>query len=195
MLEDEEQLRQLVERVVAMAELRPMSVLREDAIAQAVDGRGERHRRPAFRKLNASCADKMRWSTTRTPTASAASTTARVRTLSCSVGATVPFGWLWARTTPNAPRRGFDHKPRVDGCTIDGPFFQRLDAVAQKPVAGIERDQILGRQLHAGAGDRERQEQLDNLVVREAVQAGLQEAIAQPLPVAVIVRLVIAPVR
>ena len=33
---------------------------------------------------------------------------------------------------------GFDHAPRIDGCTIDGSLFQRFDSVTQKPVARIE---------------------------------------------------------
>ena len=53
---------------------------------------------PAFRKLKVLSGDTIRWSATRRPMVSAASTTARVITLSCSLGSTLPLGWLCAST-------------------------------------------------------------------------------------------------
>ena len=56
------------------------------------NGRGDAQRSPAFRKLNVSWGEMIRWSTTRTLTVAAARAMARVRIWSASVGETVPFG-------------------------------------------------------------------------------------------------------
>lgn len=59
----------------------------------------------------------------------------------------------------------------------------RVQPHAHQPRSIAETaDQLLRRLLHVGAGDREGQQQLHGLVIGEAVQARLLEAVAEPLP-------------
>ena len=65
-LEDEQKLRQLIQRLVAVAELRPVAVLGQDAVAEPVDGRdiavprGRPGSRPSARPPRGDRASRMR---------------------------------------------------------------------------------------------------------------------------------------
>ena len=88
------------QRTVKMADDRTLAPGKFRVVLQ--DGGRDAHSSPAFLKLKVCSGDTIRWSTTRRPMVSAASTMARVSTLSCPLGSTSPLGWLCASTSAAA---------------------------------------------------------------------------------------------
>src|SRR5262249_21677160 len=68
-------------------------------------------------------------------------------------------------------------------------LLEPFDRCGDRLGEGAEaRDEVLGERLHVAAHQRAGQDELEQLIIRQRIAAGAEEALAQPLAMAVVVR-------